>query len=143
MLRKLEEKDESKKGKDDNIDDKTKEVEINEVAEVDSDKLVADAVNDAPPPQDTMTTTMAAAAEEGGDNNDVGAEEGGDDVVVPALLSGGCHSSSHGVLRRRSVVHGISDKFVAAHLCDLVDIHLLGLVVNVVVLPHLGFVLLL
>ena len=63
MLHKLEEKDESKREKDDDIYKNTKEVEINnnrEVAETDNDKLVVDAVNDAPPPQDAMTTTMAA-----------------------------------------------------------------------------------
>ena len=67
MLRKLAEKDESKNEKDDDIDNKTKEVDINEVAETNNDGLVADVTNNAPPPQDAMTTTTAAAAEEGRD----------------------------------------------------------------------------
>ena len=75
MLHKLEEKYESKKEKDNNIDDDAKEVEINEVAETDNDKLVVNAANNSPPPQDTMNTTMAAAADEGGDDNDVGTED--------------------------------------------------------------------
>ena len=65
MLRKLAEKDESKKEKDDDIDDKTKEVEISEngeVVETDNDKLVVDAANDSPPPQEAMNNTTAAAA---------------------------------------------------------------------------------
>ena len=52
MLRKLAEKDESKKEKNDDISDNTKEVEINEnreVIETDNGELVADAANDAPP----------------------------------------------------------------------------------------------
>ena len=64
ILHKLAEKEEYKKEKDDNIDDKTKEVEINEVAEMDNNKLVFDSANDAPPTQDTMTNTTAAATEE-------------------------------------------------------------------------------
>ena len=75
MLRKLAEKDESKKEKNDGIDNKTKEVDINEVAETDNDELVVDAANNAPPPRDAPTTTTAAAAEEGGDNDNVGAED--------------------------------------------------------------------
>ena len=51
MLQKLAEKDEYKKEKDDDIDDETKEVEINKVAETDNDELVADAANN--PPIDT------------------------------------------------------------------------------------------
>ena len=78
MLRKLVEKDKSKKEKYDNIDDETKEVGINEVAETDNDELVVDSVNDARPPQDAMTTTTAAAAGEGGDDADVVAEDGTD-----------------------------------------------------------------
>ena len=66
ILRKLAEKEESKKEKDDNIDDETKEVDINEVAETNNDELFVDAANDAPPPQDAMTTTTTAASEEGG-----------------------------------------------------------------------------
>ena len=80
MLRKLADKDESKKEKDNGIDNKTNEVEINEngeVAAIDNDELVVDAANDAPPPQDAMTTTTADAAEEGGENN-VGAKDGSD-----------------------------------------------------------------
>ena len=77
MLRKLAEKDESKKEKYGEIDDETKEVEINEVADMDDDKLFVDAAKYAPPPQDDMTTTTAAAAEDGGDNN-VGAEDSND-----------------------------------------------------------------
>ena len=63
MLRKLAEKDESKKEMDKVIDNKTKEVDINEVTEIDNDELVVDAANNAPPPQDAMTTTTAAAVE--------------------------------------------------------------------------------
>ena len=37
IMRNLEEKDYSKKEKDDNIDDETKEVEINEVTDTDND----------------------------------------------------------------------------------------------------------
>ena len=51
ILLKLVEKDEPKKEKDDDIDDETKEVEINEneeVAETDNYNLFVDAVNDAP-----------------------------------------------------------------------------------------------
>ena len=69
MLHKLAEKEESKKEKDDDIYDGTKEVEINkngEIAETDNEKLVVNDVNDAPPPQDfTTTTTGASATEEG------------------------------------------------------------------------------
>ena len=53
MLRKLSEKDESKKDKYDDINDETKEVEINENREVtvtDNDKLVTKAANNTPPP---------------------------------------------------------------------------------------------
>ena len=75
MLRKLVEKDEYKKEKDNGIGDKTQEVEINENGEV-AEELVVDAANGTPPPQDAMTTTTASAAEEGGDNTDFGAEEG-------------------------------------------------------------------
>ena len=63
MLRKLLEKEKSKKEKDNNIDNYTKEVQIKEngkVAETDTDELVADAKNNDPPPQDAMTTTTAA-----------------------------------------------------------------------------------
>ena len=59
MLRKIAEKDEYKKEKDDNISDATKEVEINEngeVAETDNDKIFADASNGTTRPQDAMTT---------------------------------------------------------------------------------------
>ena len=62
MLHKISEKYKSNKEKDDDIDDDTKEVEINkngEVAETDNDKLFIDAVNGAPPPQDAMTNTTA------------------------------------------------------------------------------------
>ena len=79
ILRKLAEKDESKKEKDYNIDDKTKEVEINknrDVTETDHDKLVVDAANNAPPPQDATTTTTAAVVEEGGDDDNVGVKDG-------------------------------------------------------------------
>ena len=54
MLRKLAEKDESNKQKDNDIDDETKELDINEVAETDNYELVIDAANDAPPPQESM-----------------------------------------------------------------------------------------
>ena len=92
MRRKLAEKEESKKEKDEDIADETKEVEINKFTETDNDELFADAANNA-------------------------------------LLIGGCHSSSHGVLRRRSIVCGIDDKFVIVRLFDLsviVNLHLLG-----------------
>ena len=82
ILRKLAEKDESKKVKDEDIVDVTKEAEINEngeVEETENDELFADAANDAPPLQDDMTTTTEAAAKEDGDDNDhVGTEEGKD-----------------------------------------------------------------
>ena len=82
ILHKLAEKDESKNDKDDNIDDKTKEVDINEVAETDNGELVVDVANAAPPtPQDNMNTTTAAAAEEGEDDNNVGAGGGGNPEV--------------------------------------------------------------
>ena len=77
MLCKQADKEESNKEKYDGIDDNTKEVEINEVADMDDDKLFVDAAKYAPPPQDDMTTTTAAAAEDGGDNN-VGAEDSND-----------------------------------------------------------------
>ena len=60
MLRKLLEKDESKREKDNDIEDETKEVDINdnrEAVETDNDKLVVDAASGTPPPQDAMTTT--------------------------------------------------------------------------------------
>ena len=63
MLRKLAEKDESKKDKYDDINDETKEVEINdngELAETENDKLFVDATNDAPPTQEYPATTAAA-----------------------------------------------------------------------------------
>ena len=50
MLRKLAERENSKKEKDNDIDNETKEVEINEVAETDNNELVVDAANDTPPP---------------------------------------------------------------------------------------------
>ena len=53
MLCKLAEKDESKKEKDDDIDDEIKEMDINEnreVVETDNDNLVVDTANYAPPP---------------------------------------------------------------------------------------------
>ena len=73
MLRKLAEKDKSKKEKDDGIDNETKEVEINknrEVIETDNEELVVDAANDAPPPQDAPTTprNTESASEEGRDD---------------------------------------------------------------------------
>ena len=75
ILRKLVEKDESKEEKYDEINDDTKELDINDnggVLETENDELVVDDTNDAPTPQEvpTTTTTMAAAAEEGrGDDN--------------------------------------------------------------------------
>ena len=77
MLRKIAEKDESKKEKDNGIDNDTKEVDINDIAETDNDKILFDAANDAPP-QDAMTTNTAATAEEGGEDDDVGAKDGND-----------------------------------------------------------------
>ena len=66
-------------------------------------------------------------------------------AVVPDLLGDGCRSrsSSRGVLRRKSIVRGIDVKLVIVRIYDLsglVDIHLLGIIVNVVVLLLLGFV---
>ena len=80
MVRKLAERDEYKEEKDDNIDDYTKEVEINkngDIVETDNEKIVVDAANDAPSPQDSLTTTKttAAVAKEGGDDDYVGAED--------------------------------------------------------------------
>ena len=84
MLRKLVEKDEYKEEKYNDINNDTKEVEINknrEVVETDNDELVVGAANNAPPPQyaPTTTMTMAAAAEEGGGENNLGAKDGDDD----------------------------------------------------------------
>ena len=62
MLRNIEDKYESKKEKDDDIDDETKEVDINEVAETDNDGLVVNAANDSPPPQYFMTNTKVAVS---------------------------------------------------------------------------------
>ena len=89
MLRKLAEKEKSNKEKDDNIEDETKEVEINKVAETDNRKIVVDAANDAPPPQDAMPITMAAATEEGGDDNNVGAKDGDNDNEADNTNGGG------------------------------------------------------
>ena len=78
MLCKLAEKEESKKEKDDNVDDKTKEVQINENGEVtvtDNDELVFDATNDASPTQYAMTNTTEAVAKESRDDDDVCAED--------------------------------------------------------------------
>ena len=88
MLRKLAEKDKSKKEKDDDINDNTKEVEIQEVADTENDELVVNAVNDAPPPQDAMTTTTAAVTEEGRDDN-VGSEDVDDDDEADDTKGGG------------------------------------------------------
>ena len=82
MLRKLAEKDESRKEKDSIVDDETKEVDINknrEVTDTDNDELVIDAANNAPPPQDAMTTTTAASTKEGGDDVKLSAEDVGDE----------------------------------------------------------------
>ena len=76
MLRKLAEKDKYKKEKDGNIDNDTKEVDINEVAEMYNDELVVDAANDTPPPQDAMLNTTAATDDEGRDDDDVVADDG-------------------------------------------------------------------
>ena len=93
MLRKLAEKDKSKKGKYDDIDKNTKEVDINEngdVAETDNDEIFVDAANDTPPPQDAMTnTTDAVTTEEGGDDDNVGAEDGDDDDEAYDTKGGG------------------------------------------------------
>ena len=83
MLRKLAKNNESNEEKESDIDDETKEVEINEngeVVETENDELVVDAANNAPPPQESPTTTTAtaAAAEEGGHDNAVGTKDGGD-----------------------------------------------------------------
>ena len=79
MLHKLVEKDESKKEKDDNIDNGTKELEINKVTDTDKNKLVVDATNDAPPPQDAMATATTDAAEEVREDNNVNAKDGNDE----------------------------------------------------------------
>ena len=79
MLRNLMQKDESKKEKDGDIDNDTKEVWINKVTETDNDELVVDATNNAPPPQDAITTTTAAADEECGVNNNLVAKDGNND----------------------------------------------------------------
>ena len=65
MLRKLAEKDESKKEKDDDIDNDTKEVDIHKkgyITETYNDKLVVNVTNDTPPPHYAMTITTAAAS---------------------------------------------------------------------------------
>ena len=79
MLRKIVEKCKSKKEKDVNIDDETKELEINEnreVAETNNEKLVVDATNNTPPSQDAMTITTAAASKEVGHKDDMGSKDG-------------------------------------------------------------------
>ena len=80
MLRKLEEKEKSKKQKDYNIEYDNNEVGINnkgEVVETNNDELVVDAAYSAPPPQEAPTTitTTSAAAQEGGDDNNVVAQD--------------------------------------------------------------------
>ena len=92
ILRNLAEKDESKKDKDNDIEDKTKEADIKnngDFIETDNDELVVDAANNAPPPQDApnTTTTTAAATEEGGDN--VGAKDGDDNDDEADYTKGG------------------------------------------------------
>ena len=94
MLRKLAEKDKPKEEKDDNIDNDTKEAEINdngEVVDTDNGELVLDAANDAPPPQDDppTTTSMASAIKESRDDNDVGAEDGKDNGEAVNTKGGG------------------------------------------------------
>ena len=84
ILHKIAKKDDTKKERDDNIDNETKDFDINknvEVAETDNDKLVVDSANDHPPPQDNMVTntTTAAAEEEDGDEDNMGSEE----VLLP------------------------------------------------------------
>ena len=79
ILRKLVEKDESKEEKYDEINEDTKELEINDsggVLETENEKLVVDSANDPPPPQYNMTnnTTTADAKEEGEDDDNMGAE---------------------------------------------------------------------
>ena len=101
MLRKLAEKDESKKEKDDGIDSETKEVDINEVVETDNEKLVVDAASDATPPKDAINTTTAAAAEEGGDDNDMGAEDGDVDDEAENTKGGGRGGQSGGQRRQQ------------------------------------------
>ena len=94
MLRKLAEKYKPKEEKDDNIDDDTKEAEINdngEVVDTDNGELVLDAANGAPPPQDDppTTTSMASAIKESRDDNDVGAEDGKDNGEAVNTKGGG------------------------------------------------------
>ena len=94
ILRKLAKKDKHKKEKDDNIADKTKELDINkngEVVKTDNEKLVVDAANDAPPLQDALTTstTTAASAEEGRDDEDVGAKDSDDNDDEEDYTKGG------------------------------------------------------
>ena len=79
MLHKLAEKDDTKKERDNDIDNETKKFNINknvEVAETENEKLVVDSANDPPPPQYNMTTntTTADAEEEGEDDDNMGAE---------------------------------------------------------------------
>ena len=62
ILHKLAEKDESRKDKDDDIDDETKEVEINEVAETDNDEIFFDAKNNAPSSSEAAPTVLVMAS---------------------------------------------------------------------------------
>ena len=74
--RKLAEKVEYKKEKD---NDSTKQVEINEnveVAETDNDEIFANSRDGAPPSQYAITTTTAATAEEGVEDNNMSAQDG-------------------------------------------------------------------
>ena len=89
MLRKLAEKDEYKKEKDGNIDNYTKEVEINEVTETYNDELVFDAANDTHPPQDAMPNSTAVTDGEGGDDDDVVADDGDNEDEADNTKGGG------------------------------------------------------
>ena len=65
--------------KDDDIDNKTKKVDINEVAETENDELAVDAANNAPHHQEDMNTTTTAASEEGKEEEDDVSAKGNDD----------------------------------------------------------------
>ena len=85
----LVEKYESKKEKEDNIYNETKEVDINKIAEMDNDELVVGAANDAPPPQDAMTTNTEVVAEEVRKYDDVGAKDSDDNGEADDTKGGG------------------------------------------------------
>ena len=100
------EKDNSNKETDDEIDNGTKEVDINnngEFIETDNDEFIVDAANDAPHPQDapTNTTTTEAATKEGGGEDDVSAEDNKADYTKYGGEGGISCSQSRGQKRQR------------------------------------------